>query len=464
MSGQMKNQERTVRFITLGCKTNQYETDGMAQRMQAAGYRVVTEDVGTDITVVNTCAVTNIAERKSRQMMRRAKKLNPDTILIAAGCYIQNVEATLDQLEEVDIFLGNNQKQYIVDYVASYEENLQPVAHVIDINHTSEYEEFSISGTKEHTRAYIKVQDGCNQFCSYCIIPYVRGRVRSRAQSEIVCEAQKLAEDGFKEIVLTGIHISSYGVDFEDGTDMLSLLYALHAIDGIERIRLGSLEPRIITPEFVQAICQLPKICPHFHLSLQSGCDDTLKRMNRKYTVAEYQQACQLLRQHYDHPAITTDVIVGFPGETEAEFEATYAYLEQLKLYETHVFKYSVRKGTNAEKLPDHVDGNVKNERSDRLLLLHEKNKSAFEAAMIGCSYKVLIEEEKQLDDGVYFVGHTMNYVKVAIAKTTDDFCLSEKLKETVEREKNDINLVGSIVEVRIDNRRVSEYMVAHFG
>lgn len=340
----MHKESRTVAFLTLGCKVNQYETDGMAQLLEKAGYRVVTLEEGADVTIVNTCAVTNIAERKSRQMMRRAKEKNKNTVLVAAGCYIQNVENTLEELPEVDLFLGNNQKNHIVAFLEEYFHNQQRCNHRIDVNHTSEYEEFSIGATREHTRAYVKIQDGCNQFCSYCIIPYVRGRVRSRELEDIIKEVEQLAVEGYREIVLTGIHISSYGVDWKEREiTLLTLLQRLQLVDGIERIRLGSLEPSVITEEFVTGIAGLPKICPHFHLSLQSGCDATLKRMNRHYTTAQYRKKCELLRQQYGNPALTTDVIVGFPGETEEEFEATCAFLEKLNLYEMHVFKYSIR-------------------------------------------------------------------------------------------------------------------------
>lgn len=414
----MHKESRTVAFLTLGCKVNQYETDGMAQLLEKAGYRVVTLEEGADVTIVNTCAVTNIAERKSRQMMRRAKEKNKNTVLVAAGCYIQNVENTLEELPEVDLFLGNNQKNHIVAFLEEYFHNQQRCNHRIDVNHTSEYEEFSIGATREHTRAYVKIQDGCNQFCSYCIIPYVRGRVRSRELEDIIKEVEQLAVEGYREIVLTGIHISSYGVDWKEREiTLLTLLQRLQLVDGIERIRLGSLEPSVITEEFVTGIAGLPKICPHFHLSLQSGCDATLKRMNRHYTTAQYRKKCELLRQQYGNPALTTDVIVGFPGETEEEFEATCAFLEKLNLYEMHVFKYSIREGTNAAKMPAQVDGNEKHKRSERLLAMTRQQKKRFEEEFIGTEEEILIEEEKQIGGNLYYVGHTRHYLNVAVPK-----------------------------------------------
>ena len=417
---------KTVAFITLGCKVNQYETDGMAQQLKEAGYELCSYEEGADVTIINTCAVTNMAQRKSRQMMSRARKKNPNTILVAAGCYIQNAEKELEDLKEVDMFLGNNQKNEIVAFLEEYQKHHQsnPQAkadtHIIDINHTDAYEEFSIASTKENTRAYVKIQDGCNQFCSYCIIPYVRGRVRSRAAKDILQETKKLVDQGYQEIVLTGIHISSYGVDQKNEETLLTLLCQLHEIEGLKRIRLSSLEPRIMTPEFVAKIAQMPKICPHFHLSLQSGTDATLKRMNRHYTTKEYADIVALLRQYYTDPAITTDVIVGFPGETRVDFEQTYDYLAALQLYEMHIFKYSIREGTNAAKMPDQVDGSSKHERSEALLAMTKKNKAAFEEKFLGKEEEVLFEEEIQIADKTYFVGHTTRYVKVALEKTKD--------------------------------------------
>ena len=420
-----QNTPKTVAFITLGCKVNQYETDGMAQQLKEAGYTLCSYEEGADVTIINTCAVTNMAQRKSRQMMSRARKKNPDTVLVAAGCYIQNAEKELEELKEVDMFLGNNQKNEIVPFLEAYFANRKETKavnahsgekHIIDINHTSEYEEFSIASTKEHTRAYVKIQDGCNQFCSYCIIPYVRGRVRSRKAKEIVKETKNLIAQGYKEIVLTGIHISSYGVDQPEEGNLLQLLCRLHDLEGIERIRLGSLEPRIITDEFVAQIAQMPKICPHFHLSLQSGADATLKSMNRHYTTGEYADKVRLIREYYENPAVTTDVIVGFPGETRADFEQTYDYLNELHLYEMHIFKYSIREGTNAAKMPNQVDGTIKQERSEALLNMTARQKKAFEEQFLGSQEAVLFEEKIVVDKEEYYVGHTTRYLKVVVA------------------------------------------------
>ncbi|MCR4717481.1 MAG: tRNA (N(6)-L-threonylcarbamoyladenosine(37)-C(2))-methylthiotransferase MtaB [Lachnospiraceae bacterium] len=412
----MSKTSKTVSFLTLGCKVNQYESDGMAENLKRAGYSIVEFGEKADYTVINTCAVTNIASRKSRQMMSKAKKINKDTVLIACGCYIQSVEDVLNELPIVDIFLGNNQKNEIVSFISEYEENHQRQNHIIDINHTSAYENFAITMTEGHTRAYVKVQDGCNRFCTYCIIPYVRGRVRSRDIAEIVNEVTALAKAGYKEIVVTGIHVTSYGLDVEDPEiNFSNLLVRLNSIEGIERIRMGSLEPNVITPEFVNTIKGLKKLCPHFHLSLQSGSNATLKRMNRHYTTEEYAYGVELLREAYDRPAITTDVIVGFPGETDEEFLETYKYLEELNLYEMHIFPYSKRKGTKAENFSDQIDGNTKHSRAERLRKMSAANKSTFEETFLMEELEVLIEEAVEINGERYFVGHTTRYVKNAI-------------------------------------------------
>ena len=370
----------------LGCKVNAYETEAMQELLERAGYEIVPFKEGADIYIINTCTVTNMADRKSRQMLHRAKKMNPDAIVVAAGCYVQtkNEEDVLD--DSIDIVIGNNRKQEIVTILEEYEAKKKTVQKdVIDINHTKEYEELHLSKTAEHTRAYLKVQDGCNQFCTYCIIPFARGRVRSRRKESVVEEVKELVKNGYQEVVLTGIHLSSYGVDFkEEKEDLLSLILAVHEIEGVKRIRLGSLEPRIITEEFVKTISGLEKMCPHFHLSLQSGCDETLKRMNRRYTSEEYYEKCELLRKYFEHPALTTDVIVGFPGETEEEFEKSKAFVDKVDFYETHIFKYSKREGTKAAEMPDQVDEQVKTIRSNVLLTLNEEKQKKFEAYYVG--------------------------------------------------------------------------------
>lgn len=403
----------------LGCKVNAYETEAMQHLLEEAGYEIVPFTQKADVYVINTCSVTNMADRKSRQMLHKAKKNNPDSIVVAAGCYVQTSEKDVLNDLSVDIVIGNDRKHDLVRLLEEY--SLDSVNDTVDdINDGKhDFEELFIDQTKEHTRAFIKVQDGCNQFCSYCIIPYARGRVRSRRFENVIAEVERLAANGFKEVVLTGIHLSSYGVDFEEATGLLELIQAVNAVKGIERIRLGSLEPKIVTEHFASELSKLDKICPHFHLSLQSGCDATLKRMNRKYTTKEYERGCELLRKYFVHPAITTDVIVGFPGETEEEFEQTKAYLEHIHFYETHIFKYSKRKGTRAAVMPDQIDEQIKAARSEKLIALGHDMSKEFRKFYIGKNEEVLFEEKAVIGDKEYFVGYTKEYVKVA--KKTDE-------------------------------------------
>lgn len=403
----------------LGCKVNAYETEAMQHLLEEAGYEIVPFTQKADVYVINTCSVTNMADRKSRQMLHKAKKNNPDSIVVATGCYVQTSEKEVLNDLSVDIVIGNDRKHDLVRLLEEY--SLDSVNDTVDdINDgRHDFEELFIDQTKEHTRAFIKVQDGCNQFCSYCIIPYARGRVRSRRFENVIAEVERLAANGFKEVVLTGIHLSSYGVDFEEATGLLELIQAVNAVKGIERIRLGSLEPKIVTEHFASELSKLDKICPHFHLSLQSGCDATLKRMNRKYTTKEYERGCELLRKYFVHPAITTDVIVGFPGETEEEFEQTKAYLEHIHFYEMHIFKYSKRKGTRAAVMPDQIDEQVKAARSEKLIALGHDMSKEFRKFYIGKNEEVLFEEKAVIGDKEYFVGYTKEYVKVA--KKTDE-------------------------------------------
>lgn len=403
----------------LGCKVNAYETEAMQHLLEEAGYEIVPFTQKADVYVINTCSVTNMADRKSRQMLHKAKKNNPDSIVVAAGCYVQTSEKEVLNDLSVDIVIGNDRKHDLVRLLEEY--SMDSVNDTVDdINDGKhDFEELFIDQTKEHTRAFIKVQDGCNQFCSYCIIPYARGRVRSRRFENVIAEVERLAANGFKEVVLTGIHLSSYGVDFEEATGLLELIQAVNAVKGIERIRLGSLEPKIVTEHFASELSKLDKICPHFHLSLQSGCDATLKRMNRKYTTKEYERGCELLRKYFVHPAITTDVIVGFPGETEEEFEQTKAYLEHIHFYEMHIFKYSKRKGTRAAVMPDQIDEQVKAARSEKLIALGHDMSKEFRKLYIGKNEDVLFEEKAVIGDKEYFVGYTKEYVKVA--KKTDE-------------------------------------------
>ena len=400
---------KKVALHNLGCKVNAYETEAMQEMLEKHGYEIVPFKEGADIYIINTCTVTNMADRKSRQMLHRAKKLNPDAIVVATGCYVQAQEENGQVDECIDIIIGNNKKKDLIEILENHIEK-----SVIDINHTKEYEEMHLSKTAEHTRAYIKVQDGCNQFCTYCIIPFARGRVRSRAKEDVICEVTDLAKNGYKEVVLTGIHLSSYGVDLEN-ENLLSLILAVHEVDGIERIRLGSLEPRIITEEFAKTIGSLPKICPHFHLSLQSGCDETLRRMNRRYTSEEYYEKCQLLRKYFDNPALTTDVIVGFPGETEEEFEKSRAFVDKVDYYETHIFKYSKRQGTKAAVMENQIPEQVKTARSNIMLEMDEQKREKYESSFVGKSVEVLFEEEIHKNGEVFWVGHTKEYVKIAL-------------------------------------------------
>lgn len=416
----------------LGCKVNAYETEAMQQLLEENGYEIVPFKEGADVYIINTCTVTNMADRKSRQMLHRAKKMNPDAIVVAAGCYVQAKEASGEIDESIDIVIGNNKKKDLIQILDGFYEKKQGQNKaVIDINHTHEYEEMHLNKTAEHTRAYIKVQDGCNQFCTYCIIPFARGRVRSRAKEDVVREVTELAANGYQEVVLTGIHLSSYGVDLEN-ENLLSLILAVNEIEGIKRIRLGSLEPRIITEDFVKTISGLEKMCPHFHLSLQSGCDETLRRMNRRYTSEEYYEKCMLLRKYFAHLALTTDVIVGFPGETEEEFEKSKAFIDKVDFYETHIFKYSKREGTKAAVMDNQIPEQIKTARSNELLELGQKKRIKYEEQFVGTTVEVLMEEQIKIDGENYQVGHTKEYVKVAL--------------------KTEANLQNKLVDIQIDN------------
>lgn len=406
---------KKVALHNLGCKVNAYETEAMQEILEQNGYEIVPFEEKADAYIVNTCSVTNMADKKSRQMLHRAKKMNPEAVVIAAGCYVQSAGEELLKDTSVDILIGNNEKVNLPSILENWEKEHNPL-HVHDLTREHTYEELTLSHTAGHTRAFMKIQDGCNQFCTYCIIPYTRGRVRSRRLSDIVAEAGRLAENGYQEVVLTGIHLDSYGTDLEEHENLLTVIQEIAKIDGIKRIRLGSLEPRIMTEEFVAGLAAEEKLCPHFHLSLQSGCDATLKRMNRRYSAEEFRQCCERLRRHFDDPALTTDVIVGFPGETEEEFTATVEFLKDICFYETHVFKYSRRKGTKADRMPDQIPEQIKNQRSDVLLALTEKNSGEYRKKLLGRTVKVLLEEESTIGGTTYLAGHTREYVKVAVA------------------------------------------------
>ena len=419
----------------LGCKVNAYETEAMQEMLEKAGYEIVPFKEGADIYIINTCTVTNIADRKSRQMLHRARKMNPGAIVVAAGCYVQ-AQAEKQEVDPcIDIVLGNNRKKDLIAVLEEYEKNKEPdtcLEEVEDISRTREYETLSLTRPGDHTRAYIKVQDGCNQFCTYCIIPYARGRVRSRAMEDVIREVRSLAGNGYREVVLTGIHLSSYGIDFDGERHLLELIRAVHEVEGISRIRLGSLEPGIITEEFAESISSLPKMCPHFHLSLQSGCDDTLRRMNRRYTSAEYYEKCQILRKYFDHPALTTDVIVGFPGETEEEFRQSMEFVDKVDFYETHIFKYSRREGTKAAAMEGQVSEQVKAQRSALMISLGERKRKAYEESFVGKDVEVLVEEPAIIGGKAVQTGHTKEYIKIALEQEED--------------------LRNQIVKIRIDN------------
>lgn len=432
----------------LGCKVNAYETEAMQEMLEKAGYEIVPFREGADIYIINTCTVTNIADRKSRQMLHRARKMNPDAVVVAAGCYVQAQNTRENTDPCIDIVLGNNHKKDLIKVLEEYEaekaaqkesadaaeksdvqKNIQDIE---EIGQTKEYEKLHLTKPGEHTRAYIKVQDGCNQFCTYCIIPYVRGRVRSRTVEDVLDEVRTLAGNGYQEVVLTGIHLSSYGIDFDGNRHLLSLIQAVHQIEGIRRIRLGSLEPGIITDEFARALSDLPKMCPHFHLSLQSGCDDTLKRMNRRYTSEEYYEKCCILRRYFDNPALTTDVIVGFPGETEEEFQKSRDFVDKVDFYETHIFKYSRREGTRAAAMENQVSEQEKARRSAILIELGEKKRKAYEQSFLGKEVEVLVEEEALIQGKPMQTGHTKEYIRIAF--------------------EGDKSLKNTIVKVRVDN------------
>lgn len=402
----------------LGCKVNSYETEAMQQLLEEHGYEIVPFHDCADVYIINTCSVTNIADRKSRQMLHRAKKQNPEAVVVAAGCYVQAAAKELEKDAAVDLIIGNNKKTELIPILESFladRGEQKNRSHLIEIGETGEYETLRIKKIADHTRAFIKVQDGCNQFCSYCIIPYTRGRVRSREAEDVRKEVQELAAGGYREIVLTGIHLSSYGLDLQHGENLLELIRSLHDIEGLERIRLGSLEPRIVTEAFANALASMEKVCPHFHLSLQSGCNETLARMNRRYSTEEYEACCGFMRKAFHNPAITTDVIVGFPGETEAEFEQTKAYLERIHFYEMHIFKYSKREGTRAAQMTDQVPEQIKTFRSEALLALERQMSAEFRQSLLGQERDVLLEEEVTIEGIRYMTGYTREYVKAVV-------------------------------------------------
>ncbi len=433
--------EKTVAFYTLGCKVNQYETNAMEQQFIQNGYKIVENTEKADIYVINTCTVTNMADRKSRQMLRRVKEINQSAVIVVCGCYAQVAKSEIQQIPEVDIILGINEKNKIVQIVEEYLANKDNIIEVADVSKQKEFLDFGDVTYTEKNRAVIKVQDGCNMFCSYCLIPYARGRIRSRKIENVVSEIEKIAKQGIKEVVITGIHVASYGKDFDnENIRLINLLEEINKIEGIERIRLSSLEPTIVDEKFAQRLAKLEKICDHFHLSLQSGCDATLKRMNRKYTTARYKEATEILRKYYPNANFTTDVIVGFPGETNEEFNQTYKFLKEIGFYKMHIFKYSPRKGTVAEKLPNQVDGNIKEERSRKLIELSNNMQNEKNSKYIGKTVKVLFEE---YENG-YYKGHTTNYMVVKVqTKEQEGFIDNIKDVEITENDTQTEELIG---------------------
>ena len=424
---------KKVAFCTLGCKVNQYETNAMEEKFINSGYEIVDFSDKADIYIINTCTVTNMSDKKSRQMLRKAKQINPKAVVVAVGCYAQVSKEKLEEVDEVDLILGNNEKKEIVQYIEKFQE--EKLVHLEDIMHQKEFVDFGTTMHMETTRAVIKIQDGCDRFCSYCIIPYARGRVRSRNPENIIKEIKSLAQKDVKEVVLTGIHIASYGKDFKEDISLIDLLVQINKIDGIERIRLGSLEPTIINEEFLNRLSKLEKVCHHFHLSLQSGCDETLKRMNRKYTTEQFEKVVNLLRNTYKDVILTTDIIVGFPGETDEEFNATYEFLSKIKFYKMHIFKYSRRKGTKADLMENQINPQIQEQRSKRLLELSNENQAQYNKMYIGKTVNVLFEEQ----DGKYIKGHTPNYLMVKVK--------GDNIKE----------YHNKIVKVKIENSLIEE-------
>ncbi len=435
---------KKVAFVSLGCKVNQYETNAMSQEFVEKGYEVVDFNDIADIYIVNTCTVTNVADRKSRQMLRRVKENNPDSVLVACGCYAQVGRDELEKIEDIDLIIGNNEKKDIVEIIEEYKNAINDIgienvhnSIISDVMHQKDYVEFGTTTYTEKTRAVVKIQDGCDRFCSYCIIPFARGRVRSRKIENIIAEVEQIVDNGIQEVVITGIHIASYGKDFNYEITLIDLLEELNKIEGLKRIRLGSIEPTIITEEFVNRLSKLEKICDHFHLSLQSGCDETLKRMNRRYTTQEFKTGTELLREKFSEASLTTDIIVGFPGETEAEFNTTYEFLKDIAFYKMHIFKYSQRKGTKAAVMPNQVDGSIKELRSKKLIELSDENEEKYNSKYIGKTVEVLLEEK----DGDFYKGHTKNYIEVWVkGENLENKIVNVNIEESTEKK-----LIGNL-------------------
>ena len=429
--------QKTVEFCTLGCKVNQYETNAMKQKMIEAGYEIVEFEETADVYVVNTCTVTNMSDRKSRQMIRRAKEHNENAILVVTGCYVQVAKEELESIEEIDIVLGNQEKKDILSYIEARQ--VQKQKSISDILHEKTFAEFGVTTYTDKTRAVIKVQDGCDRFCSYCIIPYARGRIRSRKPQDVVSEIQEIAKKGITEVVITGIHLASYGRECTPQISLIDLLKQINKVQGIKRIRLGSLEPTLMQKEFIEELVKLEKICGHFHLSLQSGCNETLQRMNRRYTKEEFEEGIRLLRKNFPNASLTTDIIVGFPGETQEEFQETYEFLKKVKFYKMHIFKYSPRKGTKAATMPNQIEGKMKEERSKKLIELSNQNQEKQNRNYLGKEVEVLLEEQ----EGEYIKGHTSNYIMVYVK--TDDRALENTMQTVRISNVGEDSLWGSI-------------------
>lgn len=428
---------KKIAFCTLGCKVNQYETNAMMQKFMNEKYEIVDFNEFADIYIINTCTVTNMADKKSRQMLRRVKDINKESVIVAVGCYAQVAKDVLEKIEEIDLILGNNEKVNIVKYIEEYMKTNKKQYEASSVMYQKEYVDFGSITYTEKTRAVIKVQDGCDRFCSYCIIPYARGRVRSRLPESVLKEIEEISKKGIKEVVITGIHIASYGKDFKNIYRLINLLEDINKIEGIKRIRLGSLEPTLITEEFVGRLAKLEKICDHFHLSLQSGCDETLKRMNRKYNTEEFRKVTEILRKAYPNVSLTTDIIVGFPGETEEEFDKTYEFLKEINFYKMHIFKYSPRKGTKAAIMKEQVDGNIKEERSEKLINLSNENEKKYNESYVGKKVDVLFEEV----DGDYIKGHTTNYIMVKVKSKDEN--LENSIRKVIVEKVEDLMLIG---------------------
>lgn len=434
------NTDKTAAFLTLGCKVNTYDTEAIMEIFEKGGYQIVPFDTKADVYVVNTCTVTHLGDRKSRSMLRRARRMNPDAVIVAMGCYVQVAPQEVSAIEEVDLLIGTQKRKEILHYIDQYRCSQQKQSYVSDIMHEHDFEDLSISETKGKTRAFIKIQEGCSQFCTYCIVPFARGPVRSRPAADVIAEVKRVRDHGYKEVVLTGIHIASWGIDFAEKDNLITLIQAVDRVDGIERIRLGSLEPLLITEEFAEKLSAIDKFCPHFHLSLQSGSDSVLKRMGRRYTTQQYTEIVDRIRRFFTLPAITTDIMVGFPGETEEEFQETLDFVRAIGFYQVHVFKYSRREGTRAAGYPDQIDDQIKTQRSHQLTAVAKGEERRFLEANDGRITDVLYEKG---DDEGHYTGHTANYIPVILK--TDQKIDGKILKTALSYKQSEYMMTGLV-------------------